>query len=760
MDELQQFKQTFFQECEELLGDLEGHLMALQAGEGDSNTLNAVFRAIHSIKGGAGAFGFERLVNFAHIFETVLDLMRDGRLEPAPDSVLLVLRCADILSDLVKAAQSGTELPAEHENDGRKSLIALAATIGVNADPHAADDELAALDAELGLNNAFAEPEPEPEAAKVPLLKYLVKFAPRDALYQRANEPLILIRELRNLGGFLARADTSALPDLDHMSAEGAYIKWEFDIETDKGEDTIRDVFEFVLDDCELEITCLNPPAEAAAPQPAAAAKPAAPTATPAAAAAPAATSPAASKPAEPAPAAAPQQAAPAAAAAAEHKEPHPEAAKAEAKPGAAGGAEGAKAVRSIRVDLDRVDKLVNMVGELVITHAMIAQQTEHLHADQHPELANGLAELSHHIRDLQESVMAMRAQPVKSVFARLPRLVRELAQLTNKKIRLDMSGENTEIDKTVIEQLGDPLTHMIRNSCDHGIETPDDRVAVGKPPEGVIHVSADQRGGRIVIEISDDGRGINRDKVMRKAIEKKLVAPDAVLSNEEIDNLIFLPGFSTADQVSNISGRGVGMDVVRQNIQSLGGRVHIQSRPGQGSSFILTLPLTLAVLDGMVLKVGQQSYILPLANIVESLRPEADQINVVANASQLLRIRGEYVPLVYLHRIFKVAGGIDDPTKALVIIVEMEDSSKMGLVVDEIIGQQQVVIKSLEENFDPIRGVGAATILGNGRVSLILDVAGIKYIAEHETQRPALRNGNTNNGNGNVTALSTAAAS
>jgi two-component system chemotaxis sensor kinase CheA len=733
MDDLAQFKQTFFAECEELLGDLEGHLMALQSGEGDNNTLNAVFRAIHSVKGGAGAFGFDRLVAFAHIFETVLDLMRDGRLEPTPDSVLVVLHCADILSDLVKAAQTGEDLPPDHESEGRKSLIDMAATVGVNADPHAADEELAALDAQLaaGGPDAVAAEEPpaapppaaEPAApAKVPLLKYMVKFTPRDALYQRANEPLILIRELRELGGFLAKANADAIPPLDQIQPEGAYIKWEFEVETDRGEQAIKDVFEFVLDDCELEITCLNPPAAAAA-KPAAAPKAEAEP-EPEAAAQPAPAASAAAKPA----------AAPAAAAAAKPEAAaKPAASKADAGGGAAGG--DTKAVRSIRVDLDRVDKLVNMVGELVITHAMIAQQTEHLHADQHPELANGLAELSHHIRDLQESVMAMRAQPVKSVFARLPRLVRELAMMTNKKIRLDMSGENTEIDKTVIEQLGDPLTHMIRNSCDHGIENPDDRVAVGKSPEGVIHVSADQRGGRIVIEISDDGRGINREKVMKKAIEKKLVAPDAVLSNEEIDNLIFLPGFSTADTVSNISGRGVGMDVVRQNIQSLGGRVHIQSRPGQGSSFILTLPLTLAVLDGMVLKVGIQSYILPLANIVESLRPEPDQINVVANQSELLRIRGEYVPLVYLHRIFKVPSGINDPTKALVIIVEMEDSSKMGLVVDEIIGQQQVVIKSLEENFDPIRGVGAATILGNGRVSLILDVAGIKHIAEHEGQ-------------------------
>ncbi|MEK9969961.1 MAG: chemotaxis protein CheA [Ferrovibrio sp.] len=736
MDDLAQFKQTFFAECEELLGDLEGHLMALQSGEGDNNTLNAVFRAIHSVKGGAGAFGFDRLVAFAHIFETVLDLMRDGRLEPTPDSVLVVLHCADILSDLVKAAQTGEDLPPDHESEGRKSLIDMAATVGVNADPHAADEELAALDAQLaagGPDAIMAEAAPVAEAptaaepaasAKAPLLKYLVKFAPRDALYQRANEPLILIRELRELGGFIARANADAIPALDQIQPEGAYIKWEFDVETDRGEQAIKDVFEFVLDDCDLEITCLNPPAEAARPAAAAKAEPEAEV----------------QAEAEPAPAAsaAPKPAAAPAAAKAEAPAAKPAAAKAETGGAGGGGAAGGdtKAVRSIRVDLDRVDKLVNMVGELVITHAMIAQQTEHLHADQHPELANGLAELSHHIRDLQESVMAMRAQPVKSVFARLPRLVRELAMMTNKKIRLDMSGENTEIDKTVIEQLGDPLTHMIRNSCDHGIESPDDRAAVGKSPEGVIHVSADQRGGRIVIEITDDGRGINREKVMKKAIEKKLIAADAVLSNEEIDNLIFLPGFSTADTVSNISGRGVGMDVVRQNIQSLGGRVHIQSRPGQGSSFILTLPLTLAVLDGMVLKVGVQSYILPLANIVESLRPEPDQINVVANQSELLRIRGEYVPLVYLHRIFKVPSGINDPTKALVIIVEMEDSSKMGLVVDEIIGQQQVVIKSLEENFDPIRGVGAATILGNGRVSLILDVAGIKHIAEHEGQQ------------------------
>jgi two-component system chemotaxis sensor kinase CheA len=319
---------------------------------------------------------------------------------------------------------------------------------------------------------------------------------------------------------------------------------------------------------------------------------------------------------------------------------------------------------------------------------------------------------------------MSMRAQPVKLVFARLPRLVREVAAETGKRVRLVMIGEDTEIDKTVIEHLHDPLTHMIRNAIDHGIETPEERMAMGKPPEGVIRVSASHIGGKIVIQLADDGRGINRQKVLARAIEKDIVLRDQQLNDEQIDNLIFAPGLTTAAAVSNISGRGVGMDIVRRNIQRLGGRITIRSTPGIESIFYLSLPLTLAVLDGMVVRVGDETYVVPLSNMVETLRPQPGQVRTLVGGGDVLSLRGEYVPLVYLHRRFAVAQANTDISKALVMLVETDASMRIGLVVDEIVGQQQVVIKSLESNYDAIHGIGGATILGNGRVALIVDVS------------------------------------
>ncbi|MBF0372859.1 MAG: chemotaxis protein CheA, partial [Alphaproteobacteria bacterium] len=398
----------------------------------------------------------------------------------------------------------------------------------------------------------------------------------------------------------------------------------------------------------------------------------------------------------------------------------------------------------SIRVDLDKVDRLVNMVGELVITQAMLKALVDQLPTEYATRVAREIEELSHHTRDLQDSVMAVRAQPVKTVFQRVPRLVRQLAAETGKQVRLVTAGENTEIDKTVIEQLGDPLTHMIRNAIDHGIESPEDRIAVGKQPEGTICLSAEHRGGRIVIRIDDDGRGINRERVVEKAIEKGLVAPGATLSDEEIDNLIFAPGFSTASTVSAISGRGVGMDVVKRNIQQLGGRVFIISKPGEGTTFMLTLPLTLAVLDGMIVSVGRETYVLPLANVIESLRPNEADIYRVVSGGEILLLRGEYVPLVPLYKLFHVRGGVDEPAGGVVVVVETEDSGKVGLLVDGLVGQQQVVIKSLEPNYDPVPGIAAATILGNGRVALILDVSSLREmsVARARAARPAITSG------------------
>nr|CAM75479.1 Chemotaxis protein histidine kinase and related kinases [Magnetospirillum gryphiswaldense MSR-1] len=369
------------------------------------------------------------------------------------------------------------------------------------------------------------------------------------------------------------------------------------------------------------------------------------------------------------------------------------------------------------------------MVGELVITQAMLGQQASGFTVESHPELIQGLQELSHHTRELQENVMAIRAQPVKALFSKAPRLVRDLSTKLAKQARLVMSGENTEVDKTVIEQLSDPLTHLIRNALDHGIETPEERMAVGKPAEGTIHLAAQHRSGRIFIEIQDDGRGINRERVLAKALEKGLVERGQQLTDEQIDMLIFAPGFSTASEVSDVSGRGVGMDVVRKNIQDVGGRVVVQSTPGAGSRFILSLPLTLAVMDGMLVQVGGQRYVLPLTNIVESLRPTAQQARSLVDVGEVLTIRGEYINLMPLHAIFGIDGAITDPTKGLVVIVETEGGERVGLLVDELLGQQQVVIKSLDSNFRPVRGISAATILGDGRVALILDVSALRQM-------------------------------
>lgn len=714
MSELDQFRQTYFQECEELLADLEEKLLILQEDGSESEALHAAFRATHSIKGGAGAFGFDRLVAFAHTFETILDLMRDNSLEVSAENVGLALQAADVLADLARAARTGEDPPPGHEDSVAAALNALG-----GLDPAAADDDddFDDLFAPVPVDGvapppaaavAVAEETPPvapPEAKKT----FHITLAPHADMLRRANEPLLLVRELKRLGGLVVKADLSRLPPLAEMDPEGAYIGWTLDLTTEAGREAVDEVFEFVVDDCDLSITTEGevPATPAPAPVPA-------PVLAPVSASAP-----------TPAPAKAAVRPAPPTKSAT----PAPTATPATATPATNSGASS-----SMRVDTQKLDRMVNMVGELVITQAMLMQQSqgpEQGHSLETDELQRGLAELQQHTRDLQEGVMAMRAQPVKTVFSRIPRLVRELAAQTGKRIRLEMIGESTEIDTTVVEQLGDPLTHMIRNAADHGLETPAEREAAGKPPEGTITLSAGHRGGRILIQIRDDGRGINRPKVREKAIEKGLIGADAALSDEDIDNLIFLPGFSTAEAVSNLSGRGVGMDVVMRNIQNMGGRVSIQSAPGHGSCISLSLPLTLAVLDGMIVRVGDQSFVVPLTNIVESLRPLPKDLHPVVGSNErtVLAIRGEYIPLEHLSRLFHISGAVEEPSKALVLIAETEGGGKLGVVVDEILGQQQVVIKSLEENFGRIEGVAAATILGSGQVALIVDIMGLKTL-------------------------------
>lgn len=673
-DPFAQFAATFFEECSELLGDLEVRLTSLNPAEVDPEDLHAIFRAIHSIKAGAGAFKFVELVEFSHALENLLDLLRSGDGEITEETCLLLVKAADIVADLVDAAQEGRAVEDGFGGEILQEIQDLIASIkGV---PSGAEPSAPAA-AQSGEERAEAAGE----------TRFTIVFMPHADLFRHANEPLLLVRELKRLGDVTVRADLSRLPKLAALDPEQAYVGWTFELTGDTDRDAVDDVFEFVVDDCDLEITAtpVAAPGESEAPAPPGTAD------------------------------AAPRQATAAAATARPTAADTPTADKA--------AASKVSKVNSIRVDLDRIDRLVNMVGELVITQAMLRQQFIDCSGETGGVPMQGLEDLALHTRDLQEGVMAIRMQPVKSVFSRMPRIVRDLSAKLGKKVTLETSGEYTEIDKTVIEELGDPLTHMIRNSLDHGLESPEERLATGKPEKGTIRLSAEHRGGRILIQVEDDGRGISRDKVLAKAVDRGVVAPGAHLNDDEIDNLIFEPGFSTADQVTDVSGRGVGMDVVRRNIANLGGRVTVESTPGKGSRFALTLPLTLAVLDGMIVAVGEEKYVLPLTSIVETLRPEPNDIHALVNQGEVVAIRGDYIRLVYLHRLFDVPDAITDPASGLVVLVETETGNRIGVFVDELLGQQQVVIKSLEANYDPVDGISGATILGNGRVALILDL-------------------------------------
>ena len=776
MSDLDDFKATYFDECSELLTELEEQFAAIEAGERDADRLNAVFRAIHSIKGGAGAFGFTALVGFAHAYETLLDYVRDGRIELTDDVVVLCIRANDIVADHVKAVQTGDALPADYGLDEKARFDALARgeSISDGDDPGAEgvnefDIEFTPVMVDLdaihaGGGEAAVEDAFDTAPMQIESGHWEIKFTPHRALYARANDPLLLFRELAALGEMHVRAVLDEIPPLADFEPFAVYCSWEITmVSPTLNEAMIREVFEFVEGDCDISIAQLGASVlldieeEAPAPMPAAV-EPTAPdflaladdevaslldfAPEPKAAPAPkpvavAAATPVAQDSFEEAPGLSFAELA-------ESIIPTPVARPPVAPPtkptalAAAPVAEGEESssrsngVQSIRVDLDKVDRVVNMVGELVITQSMLTQQMDETLRARYTELVRGLEVLAQTTRGLQDSVMAIRAQPVKSVFSRMPRLVRELATKTGKKIKLETIGENTEIDKTVIEQLSDPLTHMIRNSADHGIESPDKRLARGKSETGTIRLSAEQAGGNILIIVEDDGAGINRERVLQVARDKGVVAPDVNPSDEQIDQLIFAPGFSTAEALSDISGRGVGMDVVLSNIKKIGGSVHVRSWTGKGTRMTLRLPLTLAVLDVMLVKVGDSPYVVPLSSIVETIQCSRASFERVPSGGQVLQVRGEYVQVIDLARRFDMLTETD-PENRFVVLCEAEGSHKVALIVDDIIGQQQVVIKSLEENFERVDGIAGGTILGDGNVALIVDVQGLKANIVHK---------------------------
>ncbi len=707
-DPMAAIRVTFFQECDEQLAELENGLLAMQDGTAEAETVNAVFRAVHSMKGGAGIFALDALVRFAHVFETALDKVRSGMLATSPPVVAVFLRAADLLADLVRAARDGLHADEARIAEMTQELSRAGGAGETNEPAHAPRGEAEA-----------SEPgKPSPQI-------WHIRFTPHAELYAKANEAAVLLRELRQLGQARVTLDASRLPDLPDVDPEGAYLSWEIELESARTEKEIRDLFEFVEEDCELEITpssqgfapgevitgdngfkfeFFGPPEEAADHG--------------------GEERETEAEPEQHGPAARPPSAIPAAA----PPLPPPPAAPSPAPLSAAGKSE--RAGVTIRVELDRVDRMVDLMGELVINEAMLTQNVVESGLAHSSKLAMTLESLETLTREIQDSVMAIRAQPVRSVFQRMPRLVREVAAMTGKQVRLVTEGEATEVDKTVIERISDPLTHMIRNAIDHGLESPEARVAAGKPPEGTVRLTALHRSGRIVLEVEDDGAGMDRARVRQKAVEKGLIDPAAQLSDEETDNLIFLPGFSTAAAVSDISGRGVGMDVVRQSVQALGGRISIASRPGRGSTFTLSLPLTLAVMDGMVVSTHGHTLIIPLSAIVETLKPRAEDVFPLDAESNLLASRGCYVPMVDTASCLGYGVPPATPEDCVALLVEGEGGGRTVLLVDAIHGQRQVVIKSLEANYRAVPGIAAATVMGDGQVALIVDVDAVIRVA------------------------------
>ncbi|MBS8226694.1 chemotaxis protein CheA [Vannielia litorea] len=706
-DPMAEIRASFFIECEELLESLQDGLTAMDDGDTDSETINVCFRAVHSIKGGAGAFGLEELVRFAHRFETVMDEIRNGRLEPTRDTIALFFRGADVLYDIVRASRDGETLD---QSTTEAVLSDLEALVGGRIEEEEAEEEIDFAPMTLSLDPLDAEGDDEAAGEAPPGVH--VRFHPAAELFSSGNEPRHMLAALRDFGEIQTTCDLSRLPALADLVPEEGAIGWDVQITTTARKEEVSEVFEFVDGLCELSIEVSGSPA-AGLPDLDSIVIPGT---------VDDADSPASAAAEESEPDPEPEPVAPA---------PEPPAARAqapEAKPAATPAKEGKQAASgakaTVRVDLDRIERLVNLVGELVINQAMLSQSVAEAGIPANSTVASGLEEFLQLTRDIQESVMMIRAQPVKSLFQRMSRIVRESSAMVGKSVRFITDGEQTEIDKTVIERLADPLTHMVRNAVDHGLETTEGRIAAGKPADGVVTLSAAHKSGRVVLEIKDDGGGINREAVKAKAEEKGLIAPGVPMSDQEIDNLLFLPGFSTAKEVSDLSGRGVGMDVVRSSIQALGGRVTITSEPGVGTTFSISLPLTLAVLDGMVVEAGGEILVVPLGSISETLTLQASDMEQLGAGTQLVRIREEFVPILDMAVQLGFRTPLDSYEGSSVLLIAMEDNTRSALVVDRIVEQRQVVIKGLQESYGRVPGIAAATILGNGRIALILDPA------------------------------------
>jgi two-component system chemotaxis sensor kinase CheA len=662
--DLTQFHDAFFEESFEALDSMEAALLELKVGVPNAELINTIFRVAHSIKGGSATFAFTDIASFTHSVETLLDELRGNRLGVTQPMLDVLLRSVDATREMLRAVQVKRPIDVQRVADVQ-------------------------FDLEMILAQRSAAPAPVPSAAPIAAStaavppttrRWQISFRPYPHLFERGNDPLRILRELEALGELEVIADTASLPVFAELAPSSCYLAWQLQLTTSAAEPAIREIFDWTDGDCDLMIESPDAPAtveveaQVEAVVETAALAPSAPSISNAEVAA----------------------------------------------AGALGGETG-----SIRVSVEKIDELMNTVGELVITQSMLSQMGRTMEGPAAESLRVGLAQLERNMRELQESVMRVRMLPISFVFSRFPRMVRDLAQRLGKQIELTLTGEGTELDKTVLEKIGDPLVHLVRNSIDHGIEKPDVRLAAGKSSAGSLRLNASHRGGNIAVEVSDDGFGLDADRILAKARSRGLIGPDEVLADAQIYELIFLPGFSTAEQTTDVSGRGVGLDVVLRNVKELGGKIDVSSERGRGARFVITLPLTLAIVDGQSIAVGRENYIVPLVSIIESLQIRQGSLNRIAGRGEVFAFRGEYVPVIRLHELFGVESRAQEVEEGLIVIVE-GDGRRVGLFVDDLLGQQQVVIKSLETNYGHVDGVSGATILGDGSVALILDLPGI----------------------------------
>lgn len=720
-----QFQDAFFEEAAEHLAIVEEGLLALEQHPQDLELLAKIFRSAHSIKGASGMFGFTALAQFTHKMETLLDLLRNEQKVVTAAIADLLLKSTDCLKSLMEAAKSGV---AVDEETVQRLTTELATASALEPQPPAVQE---------------AKPTAAPARSDGQERTYHITWTPPEWLFKRGLDPLQVVKELNGLGELSSvKLDMSRVPDLNLIDPEKCYLSWELQLLTGKDLKSIEAAFEFVREDSQLSIEEVrstesgghsderkvsvgsgsSPQASRMTPHEGGDPKPLGEILVESGVVSPAALEQALAQQKRVGEILVEQKAVtPRQLEQALHTQRQQEVAAQTKKADST----------SIRVDTAKIDKLINLVGELVITQSMLSDLGSRFEIKQLPVLLERVAQLERNTREIQERVMGIRMLPIGTAFSRFPRLVRDLSAKAGKKIQLVLSGEETELDKTVIESIGDPLTHLVRNSADHGLEPPEERLDNNKSEVGTIRLNAFHEGGNICITVEDDGRGLNREKIFAKAVKQGMVGENEKLSDDQIWPLIFRPGFSTAEKVTDVSGRGVGMDVVKRNIEALGGTVSIKTVTGKGTTFTLKLPLTLAIIEGMTVRVGQETYIVPLLSILESIQPKEGAIKTVIGKGELINVRGTYLPMIRMYEVFTLQPEHTSPMKAILLILETE-GERVAVMVDEILGQQQVVIKSMEQNFRKVEGIAGATILGDGTVGFILDVRGLLEIARH----------------------------